>query len=461
VPGTAQAQEAVLQAQIPQQATLDRSTARLEVTYVGTPQFRPIPGTHIAYAVNTTYEVLEVGGKYYACYQGAWFTAASPTGPWALADSVPPAIHGIPASSPMHNTTYVKVYSATPAAVTYGYTAGYMAGMITAGVLVYGTGYHYPPVIVPGPVPAYLPYPYTYAGGVYYNPANGVWGRGGTIYGPYATATGRSAYNPATGAYARGGAVYGPYGGAGAFSAYNPATGGYARGSAVWGPDGGTAHGSYYNPRTGVSGSTTQNANAYSRWGSSTFAGPNQTVHTESGSNSRGSAGAFSSSTGAEGAGYRGPNNSGGVVRGAGGNVYAGHDGNAYRHTDDGWSKWSNGSWQPVQPPTRSGNTGTQQNSLGASQSNSRPNAASQQGQRNTAGTSQGNPRAGRQGAQSSSWSQLEQDRQARLGGEQRQRQFGGGFAGGRGGGEGGFAGGRGFREGGGEGGFGGGFHRR
>src|SRR3954451_18860367 len=87
-------------------------------------------------------------------------------------------------------------------------------------------------------------------------------------------------------------------------SYYNPSTGGYARGSASWDANGGHAQGSYYNPRTGVSGSTNQNANAYSHWGSSTFAGPNQTVHTQSGSNARGSAGSFTSSTGAEGAGY-------------------------------------------------------------------------------------------------------------------------------------------------------------
>ena len=116
-------------------------------------------------------------------------------------------------------------------------------GFITAGVLVYGTGYYYPPVVVPGRVPAYLPYPYSYAGSVYYNPANGAWARGGTVYGPYGgAATGGTYYNPTTGGLGAGGAVYGPYGGAGAWSAYNPRTGTYAHGSAAWGPNGGTAH---------------------------------------------------------------------------------------------------------------------------------------------------------------------------------------------------------------------------
>ena len=170
---------------------------------------------------------------------------------------MPPGIHRIPPSQPLHNVTYVSVYGATPAAVTFGYTAGYLGGLVSAGVLVYGSGYYYPPVVVPGRVPAYLPYPYTYAGNVAYNPATGAWARGGTVYGPYGgAATGGTAYNPATGAWARGGAVYGPNGGAGAWSAYNPTTGAYAHGSAAWGPDGGSAQGSFYNPRTGVSGST-------------------------------------------------------------------------------------------------------------------------------------------------------------------------------------------------------------
>ena len=156
-------------------------------------------------------------------------------------------------------------------------------------------------------------------------------------------------------AWAHGAAVYGPYGGAGAWSAYNPTTGTYAHGSAAWGPNGGTANASFYNPRYGVSGSTTQNANAYSRWGSSTISGPHQTVNTASASNARGSVGAIGSSTGAAAAGvHTAAGNNAGVARTASGNVYAGADGNAYRHTDSGWSKWNNGSWQPVQRPAGS-----------------------------------------------------------------------------------------------------------
>jgi hypothetical protein len=219
--------------------------------------------------------------------------------------------------------------------------------------MVYGTGYYYPPVVIPGPVPIYYPYPYTYAGNVWYNSSTGAWARGGTIYGPYGAASGGRYYNPYTGGWAQAGAIYGPYGGAGAWSYYNPRTGSYAHGSAVWGGGTGTAYGNFYNPRYGISGSTTQNANAYSRWGSSTFTGPNQTVNTASGRNAQGAAGGFRSSSGAAGAGYnnRVTGNRGGAVRTPGGDVYAGRDGNVYQHTDNGWSKWNNGNWNPVRSP--------------------------------------------------------------------------------------------------------------
>ena len=341
-----------------------------------------------------TSTVLKVGSKYYACYQGAWFVSATPTGSWTLAESVPPEITKIPPASQLYPLTYVAVYATTPTTVTYGYTAGYLMGFVSAGVLVYGTGYYYPPVVLPGPVPIFYPYPYTYAGNVWYNSSTGAWARGGTIYGPYGAASAGRAYNPTTGGWAQGAAVYGPYGGAGAWSYYNPHTGTYAHGSAVWGGGSGTAYANFYNPRTGISGSTTQNASPYARWGSSTITGPNQTVHTESGSNARGSAGAFSSSSGAAGAGYRGVNgNHSGVVQGAGGDVYAGRDGNVYQHTDSGWSKWNDGGWTPVQPPANGG------------------------------GRSQGSQAAGANGAargslDNSSWQQLQRDQVGRMAGQ-------------------------------------------
>jgi hypothetical protein len=456
VPGTSQAQLALLQAQVPRQATLKQDTAKVDVVYAGPPQFKPIPGTPMTYAVNTAFQVIETGGKYYVCYQGAWFVGPSPAGPWALATSVPTVIYTIPPSSPMYNVTYVKVYGSTPVAVTYGYTSGYMMGFVTAGVVVYGTGYYYPPVVLPGPVPIYYPYPYSYVGNVAYNTSTGTWAQGGAIYGPNGgVAKGGTTYNPTTGAYGAGGAIYGPNGGAGAFSYYNPTTGGYAHGSASWSNGSGSANASYYNPRTGVTGTTNQNANPYSRWGSSTFTGPNQTVNTQSGSNARGSAGGFQSSTGAEGAGYSGVNgNRGGAVKTQNGDVYAGHDGNAYQHSSNGWSKWDNGGWQPVNPPSNTNNVGgqstsNQRSTTGQTQTQTQ---AQTQTQRSSTGQAQAQhssteqtERSSRQTMESSSYQQLEQDRQARFsggqgfGGSERAGGGGGRFGGGGGGGGGRF----------------------
>jgi hypothetical protein len=417
VPGTVQAQEAVLKAQIPTTATLNRSATRITVHYVGPPRFELIPGTAILHAMNTQSVVLKIGDRYYACEAGAWFVAALPTGPWALADAIPAAIRTISPSSPYYPVTYVEVYDATPTAVTYGYTAGYTMGFVTAGVLVYGTGYYYPPVVVAGPVPVYFPYSYTYAGPVCYSATGGAWVSGGSVWGSYYGASGAAAYNPATGAWAQGGAIWGPNGGAGAWSYYNPSNGSYARGSAYSSYGSGVANGSYYNAQTGVSGSTNQNWNAYSRWGSSTVAGPNQTVNTQSGSNAYGSAGSFQSTTGAEGAGYHNSvtGSSGGAVKTANGDVYAGRDGNVYQHTDSGWSKWNNGSWQPVNQPKSSGNT-PQSGAAGSSNRSASGSPAS----------------AGRSSnVDSSSWNQLQQDHMGRqFGRGQMGRQFGQGQTG-------------------------------
>jgi hypothetical protein len=449
VPGTAQAELAVQQAQVPRQATLKKNAAKVVVVYAGPPQFKPIAGTPLTYAVNTSFEVIGADGRFYLCYQGAWFVDTTPNGPWALAETIPAVIYTIPPASPLYNVTFVKVYAATPATVTYGYTAGYTMSFVSAGVIVYGTGYYYPPVVIAGPVPIYYATPYSYAGSVWYNSSNGTWHSGGTIYGPYNDASYRTYYNSSTGASGAGGAIYGPNGGAGAFSYYNPSNGSYAHGSAAWNSSGGAANANYYNARTGISGSTNQNWNAYSRWGSSTFSGANQTVNTQSRSNAQGSAGSFQSSTGAEGAGYHNSvtGGSGGAVKTQSGDVYAGHDGNAYQHTDDGWSKWDNGGWQPVTPPTppnnqnnqnrtqsSSGNN-TQSNQLGSSQQQQRRSATQgstgSTAQSNQSGTSQ-QRRGASQTMDSSSYQQLEQDRQARFAGAQ--QGAGGRFSGGGGG---------------------------
>jgi hypothetical protein len=458
VPGTPQAQEALLEAQVPQQAKLSRSSAKLDVAYAGAPQFVAIPGTPLFYAPNTSFNVIRYGDGYFSCYQGAWFTAGAPTGPWALADSLPAVIYTIPPSSPLYPCTFVKIYAAAPDYVTYGYTAGYTMSYVVGGVVVYGTGYYYPPYLYPAPIPIYYPYPYSYAGATYYNATTGAWAQGGAIYGPYGgVVKGGTAYNPTTGAWAQGGAIYGPNGGAGAFSAYNPTTGSYAHGSAVWGPDGASGNASWYNANTGRSGTTQQNSNAYGRWGSSTISGPNQTVHTQSQSNAQGSAGSFSSSSGAKGAAVSGAGgNSAGAVKTASGNVYAGADGNVYKKTSSGWEKYDNGSWSSVQPKS-SGQSGTSSNgSRGQGSASGQNNISGQTESRaaqasNARSASQGNisgqtesraaqasnARSGSGGSRFEGMGQLEGDHEARMAGGARQQQvqsMRGGFAG-RGGG--------------------------
>jgi hypothetical protein len=169
VAGTEEAEDAVLDAAIPKTAAIKRSEARLDVRYEGEPKFETIPGTSVARAVNTPAQVLQIGSKYFAVDEAVWFVAASPKGPWAVADAVPEdEIQKIPPSSSAYNTTYVHVYQSTPEVVYVGYTPGYMWSFPYYGVPVYGTGWYYPRY--PG---YYYPRPTTFGLHVGYNPWSG------------------------------------------------------------------------------------------------------------------------------------------------------------------------------------------------------------------------------------------------------------------------------------------------
>jgi len=173
---TVEAQDAILDLEIPQTTAIKRSEAKLEVTYDGEPKFIDIPGTKVAYAENTASQVLRVEGVYYACDNAVWFRASGAKGPWVVADSIPSAeIKQIPPSSPVYNVTYADVYASTPDVVYVGYTPGYMGTYPYYGVPVYGTGWYYPPYM--GGV--YYPRPVTFGLHVTYNPWTG-WGMGMT-----------------------------------------------------------------------------------------------------------------------------------------------------------------------------------------------------------------------------------------------------------------------------------------
>jgi hypothetical protein len=170
VAGTDEAEEAVLDAQIPQTAAIKRDEATLTVEYDGSPKFEDIPGTDVAHAVNTGAQVLEVANRYYAVDNGVWFTSASATGPWVVADSIPSdEIGKIPPSSPVYNTTHVHIYESTPEVVYVGYTPGYLWSFPYYGVPVYGTGWYYPPYYGRW----YYPRPPTFGFHVGYNPWTG------------------------------------------------------------------------------------------------------------------------------------------------------------------------------------------------------------------------------------------------------------------------------------------------
>src|SRR6478735_1925094 len=80
VAGTPAAKEALLDAQVPQTAAVDRKTAKVEVKYDGEPKFEAIEGTTLSYAVNTASKVILSDKTYYVCENAVWFTGKSPTG---------------------------------------------------------------------------------------------------------------------------------------------------------------------------------------------------------------------------------------------------------------------------------------------------------------------------------------------------------------------------------------------
>jgi hypothetical protein len=147
VPGTPQAEEVLIADSIPQTAQVDRKGTTFTPDIDGRPQLKPIEDTPLSYVVNSPAPIIQVNDRsWYACDNGVWFHAASLTGPWAVADSVPAVIYSIPPSSPLYYVTFVRVYNATEDSVYCGYTPGYYGSLVSPDdVVVYGTGYYYDP----------------------------------------------------------------------------------------------------------------------------------------------------------------------------------------------------------------------------------------------------------------------------------------------------------------------------
>jgi hypothetical protein len=176
IAGTDAAKEAVMDAQIPQTAAVDRKTAKCEVKYDGEPKFEKIKGTELARGMNTASTVLLYQDSYYVCDNAVWFMGKSPVGPWEVATSVPDEFQKIPPEDPSYNVKYVYVYDVQPDIVYIGYTPGYMGCYVYGPTVVYGTGWVYSPFYGP----YYYPHPVTYGFSMHYNPWYG-WSMGFTM----------------------------------------------------------------------------------------------------------------------------------------------------------------------------------------------------------------------------------------------------------------------------------------
>src|SRR5881392_3303232 len=331
VPGSDEAKDAVLLAQVPTTITVKpaEAQAKVKVEYGGDPKFEPIKGTSMAYATNTQDKVIEVGDVYYLCLQGVWFMSANAQGPWTTCRSVPQEIYTIPPSSPVYNVTYVTQTTNSDGTVQSSYTAGYLGafvlGAATGAIIANGSGYWWPPYAYGG---YYYPYAATYGyhyATPYYNSATGAYGWKNTAHGPYGSASWGAGYNPYTGTYARGGTVSTPYGTRSAAQAYNPYTGTYAQ--------------------------TRQGSSPTAQWGSSYVSRGNQSATMGHYSTANGTVAGISGSQGGKVAASSTKWGNAAAGKTASGNMYAGHDGNVYKNTGNGWQKYDNGSWNSANKP--------------------------------------------------------------------------------------------------------------
>ena len=301
VPGTDIAEEAVLDAQIPQTAMIDRKTAKLSVEYDGNPKFETLKGTKLTYAANTATPVIKVDKQYYACSEAVWFVSDSPKGSWAVATFVPNVIYTIPPDSPLYHVTFVRIYKVTDEYVYVGYTPGYTGTYVYHTTIVYGTGYYWPGWY-----------------GYYYYPRRSTWGyhvrwnsRTGFRFGlSYSS-------GPFTFTIGRGGWYRGGWWGPGRYRGYHR---GYRHGSRAGYRAGYRAgqrnatKNNIYNNKSNTNRLSTQSINA--------------------GKQAKGSAASKRAN-----------------------NVYADKNGNVHRKSDKGWEQNTKSGWSSEKAVTHSGST--------------------------------------------------------------------------------------------------------
>jgi hypothetical protein len=378
VPGTRQAQEALIANQIPTSARVDRTSATFTLQTDGEPKLVPVDGTPLQYVLNASAPVIRVDDRtWYACQDGVWFVATASTGPWVVADMVPAVIYTIPPASPIYYVTYVRVYRAAPTYVYVGYTPGYYGAVVApGGVVVYGTGYYYSPWVGR----YWYGYPVTYGMGVgmAWTPWTG-WGFSygfGWAYGPVWYRPPAPWWGPyyGWGYNARGGVTaWGPGGWAGTtgniygqragFSTVQRGAAGY---NAFTGNQWATRYGTAYNSTTGtlIAGQKGAVKNVYT--GNYAYGSRGSAINTKTGATATGGkvtvGNAYtgqSTTVGGITAGKPGEpprsvvgvkNDQGGVVAvGSPGDkqVFGTKDGEVYRHTGSGWEQ--------VTPPSGGG----------------------------------------------------------------------------------------------------------
>jgi len=413
LPGTEEAKDALMDAQIPQTAAVKRGPAEdVKTDFDGEAEFRAIEGTDLQYAVNTAHQVLKWKDKYYLCKDGVWYLSASPAGPWEVSDKRPEGVDAIPPSNPLYNTKYVQVYDSTPDVVYTGYTLGYTGAYPSYGTVVYGTGYYYP-----GWTGAYYyPWAATWGWGAYYSPYYG-WGMGAGYGWGFAWGF---AWGAAWNHWGWGGGYWGAGGmynnirinninvGRGNLSGNWPGQGGNRPGQ------GGNKPGQGGNLGQGGRASQLPANNLYNRGNN-----PDRRVSKDQVNKSRQDMASRPKAS-----------------QGKANNVFAGGDGQVYRRgADGGWQQNGKGGW----------------NSMGSSQAGTRDRQGMGGGQGGVAGGA-GGARAGtmdRPGG-GGNMQGLNSDHQARQRGAANTGNYnrgGGSYGGGRGGG---YGGGGGFRGGGG-----------
>ena len=357
VAGTDAARDAVMDAEIPQTAKIDRNTASTNVTYDGRPKFTDIDGTNLQYAVNTSSTVLRNGGdgRFYVVDNGVWFVSDNSTGPWAVSTVRPVDVDLIPPNYPVYNAKYVNIYDVDPDYVYSGYTPGYLNSYVYGPTVVYGTGFYYAPWYGA----YYYPRPWSWGFNFGYTPYFG-WGFGwgynpgwfsigfgfgygyGYGYGYRGCGWwGPSFYHPACwGGWHGGARPYGFYGNN--FYVHNNIHVNYANN--VYRNRGGVSSQSYN--RAGGIASRTMNYNRPTT--NSATSGGSMTPRNNNTGVRPGTSG-FNNQTSTNGsaAGRPGSNLSNGGTRSS---VYSDRQGNVYQRpqTNSNWQQRQNRTWSPV-----------------------------------------------------------------------------------------------------------------